>query len=59
MGDVFTKVKHTDYLKLIKHCEALETENAQLRAELKKATVKAEKTEKNETKIETKKGGNK
>lgn len=55
MGDIYTKVKHTDYMKLIERCATLEKENAKLKAELKKVTAK----EKVETKVETKKGGNK
>lgn len=54
MAEIYTQVKHTDYLKLINRCEALENENAKLKAELKRATAK-----KAEEKTETKKGGNK
>lgn len=55
--DIYTKVKHTDYLKLIERNKALEAEVAELRAKVKKLTAKPEKTA--ETKTETKKGGNK
>lgn len=54
MSDIYTQVKHTEYMKLINTCEALTKENAKLKAELKKATAK-----KAEEKTETKKGGNK
>ena len=53
---IYTKVKHVEYMKLVEKCETLEKENAKLKAELKKTTVKSEKAA--ET-AETKKGGNK
>ena len=60
MAEIYTKVKHSEYLKLIERCEALEKENAKLKAELKKSAVKViTKVEvKTDEKVETKKGGN-
>ena len=56
MGDIYTKVKHTEYMNLLKRCGTLENEKAQLKAELQKLTAKVEKAD---TKTEAKKGGNK
>jgi uncharacterized small protein (DUF1192 family) len=39
------KIKHVDYMKLLERVGALEKENAKLKADLKKASVKSEKTE--------------
>lgn len=56
-NDIYTRVPHLEYMKLIKRVETLEKENAKLKADLKKATAKVE--VKTEAKAETKKGGNK
>ena len=45
MGNVFTRVNHTEYLKLIEKCKLLENENAALKGEIKKLTAKSEKAE--------------
>ena len=50
-NEIYTKVKHVEYRKLIEKCEFLEKENADLKARLEKATAKSE------VKTETKKGG--
>lgn len=63
MAEIYAKVKHSEYLKLIERCKTLESENAKLKADLAKATAKVIakpeiQPEKAEVKTETKKGGN-
>ena len=62
MADIYTKVPHVEYIKLVKRCEELEKELAAARAEVKRfktakvAVTAAPKTvEKTETKKEVKK----
>ena len=62
MADIYTKVPHVEYMKLIKRCEDLEKEVAALKADLKKANaakVAVTAAPKTVEKTETKKGGNK
>lgn len=63
-NEIFTKVPHIEYMKLIERCDTLEKEVARLTAELRKAkAVKVAKVEpttetKGDNKTKTKKGGN-
>lgn len=68
--EIYTRVKHADYIKLVERCETLEKENAKLKAELKKKPAKVianievktdelVNTAMKEIKKEIKKGGNK
>lgn len=59
--NIYTKVPHAEYKKLIERVGTLEKENAMLKAELKKANAKAvvKNVENKVEKTETKKGGNK
>lgn len=55
--DIYTKIKRAEYRELVQRVNALEAENAELKANINGLITKLEKTA--ETKTETKKGGNK